>query len=163
MKNNNKNGYDVVLQLLWRIPVGLFMIAMGVFIAIFPLIWGDFESGLIYTLPLCVFAGAYLILQAVGIGFFFQKFRHHSVHNGNSSWSPVRTASYIKRVMWFAFIMIGIYVLIAIYFFVSIVNISNVYSILVGFGSLIAAFIFFLVAMKNKTDLKNKNYEIDWE
>ena len=117
------NKYENIINMLWRIALGLFMVAVGIFFIVIPFIMiPDSEGKLITMLALLTTSlGGFLILQGISVAFFNQAYRNTGyVRDGQSIIEAVQTIGYVKRTMWFQFIGCLAYVALAIFYFCSI-------------------------------------------
>lgn len=158
----NKNKYEKILNLLWRIPVGLFTILIGIGFAIFPFFIFILRADAIFGIPLLsammIGVGAYLILQGVRILIFNQEYVEDGVYRGETVYTPKRTLSYVKSETWSYFLCFVAYVALAIFDFIycafTTTETELVCFIIGGIACVIIAIVYFLKAGKNHTKIK---------
>ena len=153
------NKYEIIINMLWRIVLGLFMIAVGIFFVAIPFIMIVDAGGKLITMLALITTslGGFFILQGISVAFFNQAYRSTGyVKGGQSTIEANQTIGYIKRTMWFQFIGCLAHVALAIFYFccISIEKDFKVIYIVCGIIALIIAVLYFLGAGRRKVDLK---------
>ncbi len=156
-----ENKYSKILDKLWRIPMGCFMILFGAATIVLSF-WFTFAISYIGNILVLgmIMGGGFIIHHGLGKAFFNDQYQLSGlVIDGDSVIEPVETPKYLKRRMWFCFIEFLAYTLLAIYYIVlgCIFSAALLWYLVFAVVAVVFAVIFFLIAAKTKTeDLANK-------